>query len=101
MLRMALMLLIRVYRWVVSPAKVVLFGGSGRCRYVPSCSGYALEAVSRHGAVQGSLLSVGRLCRCHPWGGSGFDPVPLGVVDANASEFGPQTLPGEIPRGSC
>ena len=46
------------------------------CRFVPSCSTYALEAVEAHGAVKGSFLAVRRLLRCHPWGGHGFDPVP-------------------------
>lgn len=46
------------------------------CRYWPSCSHYALEALHKHGAFTGSVLTVRRLCRCHPWGGHGFDPVP-------------------------
>ena len=46
------------------------------CRFVPSCSTYALEAVEAHGALKGSFLAVRRLLRCHPWGGHGFDPVP-------------------------
>jgi putative membrane protein insertion efficiency factor len=48
----------------------------GACRYEPSCSAYAAEAVARHGALRGSWLAVHRLCRCGPWGGVGFDPVP-------------------------
>ena len=46
------------------------------CRFVPSCSTYALEAVSTRGALRGSLLALRRLSRCHPWGGHGYDPVP-------------------------
>jgi putative membrane protein insertion efficiency factor len=46
------------------------------CRYYPSCSHYAAEAVERHGPYRGSMLAVRRLLRCHPWGGSGYDPVP-------------------------
>ncbi|MDF1586728.1 membrane protein insertion efficiency factor YidD [Rhodospirillales bacterium YIM 152171] len=46
------------------------------CRYVPSCSEYALEALAEHGALRGSWLALRRLARCHPWGGSGLDPVP-------------------------
>jgi uncharacterized protein len=46
------------------------------CRYLPSCSAYALEALESHGAVRGSWLSLRRLLRCHPWGGFGYDPVP-------------------------
>ena len=62
--------LIQVYRWFVSPMLGV------NCRFAPSCSEYALEAVTRHGALRGGALAAWRLCRCHPWGGSGFDPVP-------------------------
>jgi uncharacterized protein len=47
-----------------------------RCRYLPTCSEYAMEAIDRHGAWNGSWLGVARICRCHPWGGDGFDPVP-------------------------
>jgi putative membrane protein insertion efficiency factor len=53
--------------------------GAGRaspCRFEPSCSTYALEALERHGALRGTWLSVRRLARCHPWGGLGWDPVP-------------------------
>jgi putative membrane protein insertion efficiency factor len=46
------------------------------CRYQPSCSQYAIEALREHGALRGSWLAVRRLLRCHPWGGHGYDPVP-------------------------
>jgi putative membrane protein insertion efficiency factor len=62
--------LIRGYQLLVSP----VLGPS--CRYLPSCSEYAAEAILRHGALAGSWLAVKRLARCHPWGGSGYDPVP-------------------------
>jgi len=65
-----LQLPIRVYRWLISP----LLGTN--CRYHPSCSSYALEAIEKHGAARGSWLSLRRICRCHPWGGDGYDPVP-------------------------
>jgi len=61
---------IRAYQVVLSP----LLPPS--CRYLPSCSDYAAEAIGRHGAVVGVGLAVRRLTRCHPWGGSGYDPVP-------------------------
>jgi uncharacterized protein len=47
-----------------------------QCRYLPTCSEYADEAIARHGLWAGSFMGLARLCRCHPWGGSGFDPVP-------------------------
>ena len=61
---------IRAYRLVLSP----LLGP--RCRFHPSCSAYALEALARHGAGRGGWLALRRLARCHPWGGSGVDEVP-------------------------
>ena len=62
--------LIRLYQLFVAP----LLGP--RCRYWPSCSAYAAEAIATHGALGGGWLALRRLLRCHPWGGSGFDPVP-------------------------
>jgi hypothetical protein len=61
---------LRVYRRVVSP----IYGDV--CRYYPSCSAYALEAVETHGSVRGSYLAGRRICRCHPWAAGGVDPVP-------------------------
>ena len=75
-LRTILILLVRTYRWTVSPALAVLFGPTCGCRFTPTCSAYALEALQSHGALRGSLLAGRRLCRCHPWGGHGYDPVP-------------------------
>ena len=65
-----LILLIQFYRYAVSP----FFPSS--CRYTPTCSGYALEAVRKHGPFKGLVLAAKRIARCHPWGGSGYDPVP-------------------------
>lgn len=53
-------------------------GRPSPCRFTPSCSTYALEALEVHGAARGSWLAARRLARCHPWGGHGFDPVPPG-----------------------
>jgi hypothetical protein len=75
-LQLLLLALIRIYRWVGSPLKRFVLGPGSGCRFQPTCSAYAHEAVVRHGAIRGSALSMRRLCRCHPWGGCGDDPVP-------------------------
>jgi putative membrane protein insertion efficiency factor len=67
---------IRVYRWTISPMQTYLFGPAGGCRFTPTCSEYAMGAVHMHGAVAGGWLATKRICRCHPWGESGPDPVP-------------------------
>lgn len=61
---------VRAYRLLFSP-----WVGHG-CRFQPTCSAYALEALERHGAFRGTWLMLWRIARCHPWGGSGYDPVP-------------------------
>ncbi len=66
-------LMIRAYQLTLSP-----FLGP-RCRFLPTCSEYAAEAFSCHGAWGGLRLSLRRIARCHPWGGSGYDPVPPGA----------------------
>ncbi len=71
-----LILAVRLYRWTLSPAKTFLFGPLGQCRFEPSCSVYAVEALQKHGALRGSFLAAKRVCRCHPWGECGLDPVP-------------------------
>jgi putative membrane protein insertion efficiency factor len=68
--RRALMGLVRAYRFVLKP-----WLGSA-CRFEPTCSAYALQALERHGAMAGSALSAARLLRCHPWCDGGLDPVP-------------------------
>jgi putative membrane protein insertion efficiency factor len=68
---------LRVYRWLVSPVLTALFTPLGfGCRFTPTCSEYALDAVRQHGAAKGIALTARRLGRCHPWGGWGHDPVP-------------------------
>ena len=62
--------LVRAYQLAVSPAIAPC------CRHLPTCSAYAMGAITEHGALRGGLLSLKRLMRCHPWGTSGFDPVP-------------------------
>lgn len=76
LIQQTLILAVRAYRSTLSPAQAVLFGQTLGCRFTPTCSQYAIEAIDRHGAVNGSLLTAKRLCRCHPWGGCGHDPVP-------------------------
>jgi putative membrane protein insertion efficiency factor len=69
-MKKALQLPVRFYRSVISPLK------PPTCRFYPTCSAYALEALETHGAWKGSWLSVKRICRCHPFHPGGFDPVP-------------------------
>jgi len=75
-LQYMLMTAVRLYRCVLSPAKTFILGPLARCRFEPSCSEYAQQALQAHGAGKGSWLAVKRLCRCHPWGAWGPDPVP-------------------------
>lgn len=65
-----LILPIRFYQGAISPML------PPACRYTPTCSQYAIEALRKHGPAKGSWLAIKRICRCHPWGGSGYDPVP-------------------------
>ncbi|MDG1470747.1 MAG: membrane protein insertion efficiency factor YidD [Ascidiaceihabitans sp.] len=69
-LAFTLSLPVRAYRLVFSPW--VGFN----CRYQPTCSAYAMEALQKHGGIKGSYLAAHRICRCHPWGDDGYDPVP-------------------------
>ena len=69
---------IRAYRYIISP----MLGPT--CRFYPSCSCYAEEALQRHGALRGSYLTVRRLLRCHPWHEGGYDPVPTSPTNNEA-----------------
>ena len=69
-------LLVRIYQFTLKPFLVWLGGPGAGCRYEPSCSSYFAQAVEMHGALRGGWLAVKRICRCHPWGGCGCDPVP-------------------------
>ena len=66
----------RLYKAILSPMLMGLFGPGAGCRFEPTCSSYATEAVRRHGALKGLFLALKRLGRCHPWGDCGCDPVP-------------------------
>ena len=61
---------IRFYQGAISPML------PPSCRYTPTCSQYAVEAIMKYGPLKGGWLAIKRICRCHPWGGSGYDPVP-------------------------
>lgn len=65
-----LLLLVRFYQLCISPLT------PPSCRFTPTCSQYALEALRKYGPLKGGWLTLRRLARCHPWGGSGYDPVP-------------------------
>lgn len=82
LLRYLLVVPVKLYQVMISP----LLPPS--CRYYPSCSAYAIEALERHGALRGGWLTLCRLARCHPWGGSGLDPVPEIGIDRNKSIHG-------------
>jgi len=69
-------LLIRLYQWVLRPMLKFAAGPAAGCRFSPSCSNYFLQAVETRGPLRGSWLGICRIFRCHPWGGSGYDPVP-------------------------
>lgn len=65
-----LMVLVRLYQYIISPVL------GPKCRYTPTCSQYAMEALQKYGAIKGTWLAIKRIGRCHPWGGHGYDPVP-------------------------
>jgi len=80
---------VRAYQLFISPIL------PGACRYYPSCSHYALDAINHKGPAKGAWLAVKRIARCHPWGGEGFDPVPGSSLDR------PQTSSEASTRSEC
>lgn len=72
MMKSIALLLIKFYQNAISP----IIGGRGACRFTPSCSEYAKQAIEKHGALRGTGLALRRVSRCNPWGGFGYDPVP-------------------------
>ena len=74
--KLILIFAIRIYRAAISPVLATVFGPLARCRFEPTCSRYAQEAIQKHGAVRGSFMATKRICRCNPFGGCGHDPVP-------------------------
>ena len=91
-LRTLVLVLLRGYKWAISPLL------SPACRYVPTCSDYAVEAVDRYGVFRGGLLAVRRVLRCHPFVKGGYDPVapsrPVSSKDLNPA-------PNGLPSASC
>lgn len=86
--------LVRTYQYVVSP----MIGP--RCRYWPTCSAYAVEALQLHGPLRGGWLALRRFLRCHPWGGHGVDPVPGKAAEADtpSTPCGCETTERQRPR---
>jgi putative membrane protein insertion efficiency factor len=80
---------VRAYQVVLSPMT------GGACRFTPTCSAYAIEAIERHGAARGLWLAIKRLARCHPWGGFGDDPVPHDFAGHPAPETPAPTALGD------
>ncbi|MCD1646334.1 membrane protein insertion efficiency factor YidD [Marinobacter adhaerens] len=78
-MRKLLLLPIRFYQYAISPLM------ASHCRHYPTCSQYAVEAISYHGALKGLFLAIRRLLRCHPWAEGGYDPVP-GTTDPRIQE---------------
>ncbi len=78
-MRKLLLLPIRFYQYAISPLM------ASHCRHYPTCSQYAVEAISHHGAIKGLFLAIRRLLRCHPWAEGGYDPVP-GTTEIRVQE---------------
>ncbi|MBK9212840.1 MAG: membrane protein insertion efficiency factor YidD [Saprospiraceae bacterium] len=70
-----LILVLRFYQVAISPLK------PPSCRFQPTCSSYMIQAIREWGAIKGTYLGIKRICRCHPWGGHGYDPIPTKKVN--------------------
>src|SRR4026209_1041697 len=82
---------IKLYQWIISPVL------GPKCRFTPSCSHYAAEALKKHGVFKGLWLAVKRISRCHPWGGSGYDPVPWSFLQEK--KYGEDKFHSRIKMG--
>lgn len=81
MIRALLIVLLRAYKGAVSPFL------PPACRFYPSCSEYAVQALEKHGVLRGSIISAKRIARCHPWHPGGFDPVPVDLKGKSCTSF--------------
>jgi len=91
--------LLRAAFWTYQRTLSPLFAAAGfACRHEPSCSRYAVEALERHGAWRGTRLALRRLLRCHPWGSSGYDPVPPAAITRAAHLDRARRARAALPR---
>jgi len=84
-MRALIRICIRAYQLTLSPLLVAIGGPGSGCRFHPTCSEYFLQAIESHGTVRGIFLGLRRIARCHPWGGSGEDPVPRPIEGIDVS----------------
>lgn len=76
-----------IYRWAISPFIHTIAGPGYGCRFVPTCSEYSKEAYDSFGLTKGFFLSLRRICRCNPFGGSGYDPIPVISPQSKETKF--------------
>lgn len=88
--------LVRVYQWVFSPLKRLLLGPGAGCRFHPTCSEYARQALLRHGLLKGGWLALCRIAKCHPFHPGGCDPVPPSAGDAGEGGESPGSCEGKM-----